>query len=462
MKKIVFLITSMLFLVTNLSAKDSDYMDKIVKLWTLKTNKVIEFNTTKVDDGYNLIISSKNPYYKELFSTKPIKIRVDEGPIITTPHFTLGTAGLMATGSILDILNPKIVKDIKTKVKHIPKYKYEATVSFGNEYESEFEVEPFAIKDKDIEVEISKITSKSDYDLDTFTGKESIKIDKVLVEPKKEEGKLSLKDIDIKTESLQEPIDDIMLFMKSNFSIKEVILNFKERGKSINTKFSASFRGNSIRVDRELLDFDMGYDFKALDEKTIALAKGIKESSLDLALKKLGINGVVEFIKLSKELEEANNNLIEATQKGDDAAMQKAILATQDISNKIVPIWNKTLIANKSKIILDLELKSDKTSYVKLDLTYKGKPLSGNVQSAMISLMAQQLGIFDGKFDIAVDSTLATSINPFALMGLDLLKAKGFVDVKNGVYYLKGELKGGKIIIKGKAYTLPELTKALF
>jgi len=461
--KKIFLNTFLaLSLVTLAEAKDSDYMDRIVKLWTLKTNKVIEFNATKVDDGYNVTISSKNPYYKELFSKKPIKIKVDEGPIITTPHFTLGTAGLESKGNILDIINPKLTKDIERNIKKLPKYEYKATVSFGNEYESEFEVEPFIIEDKDIKFEISKIKSKSEYDLDTFTGKESIKIDKILVEPKNENGKLSLKDIEVETKSLQEPIDDIMLFANSEFKIKEVTFNAKNKGKSIDTKFALEFKGKSVRVDRELLDFDIEYDFKALDEKTIALAKGIKESSLELKLKKLGISGVVEFIKLSQELQEINNELIEATQKGDDIAMQKAILKSQEVSNKIVPIWNKTLITNKSKIILDLELKSDKTSYVKLDLTYKGKPLSGNAQSAMISLMAQQLGIFDGKFDIAVDSTLATSINPFALMGLDLLKAKGFVDVKNGVYYLKGELKGGKIIIKGKAYTLPELTKALF
>ncbi len=463
MKKVVLNTLLALSLTTMLNAKDSNYMDRIVKLWNLKTNGEIEFNKTKVDGGYNLIISSKSPFYKEVFSKKPIKISVDEGPIITSPSFGFGTAGLVAKGNILDILNPKLTKDINKTLKSNPTYKYEGKVSFGNEYKSTFEIEPFKLENDDVKIDISKVLTNSTYDLDTFTGKESIKIDSINIKPIKEEGLFKLKDISINTEILQEPIDDILLFGKSTFNIKDIEINAKAKNsKEFHTKFSAVLEGNTIRVDRDLLNLKAAYNIKALDEKTIALSKGVKESSLDLEFKKLGIKGVIEFIKLSKKLQKVNEELATAAEKNDDIAMQKAILATQEISDKMVPIWNKIFITNKSEIVLDLELKSDKTSYIKLDLIYKGKPLSGNAQSAVISLMAQQLNLFDGKFDIAVDSNLASTINPFALMGLDMLKAKGFVDVKNGIYYLKGELKNGKIVIKGKAYTIKELSEALF
>ena len=469
MKKIFLYIFIVLSLITTIEAKKNDYMEKIVKLWSLKTNGILEFNTTKTKDGYNLVILSKDPNYKDLFNKKPVKIVVDEGPIITKPHFTLGSAGLVSKGSIFDILNPQLVDNARKKLKTLPQYNYEATVSFSNDYESKFEIEPLIIDDKTIKFELSKITSISSYNLDSFTGKESINIDKIILKPKKTPNRkvddeiLSLSKIKFTSNATQEPIDDIMLFIKSDFKVDDVTLNTKDRsGKRVYTKFSFEFKGDSIRVDRELLDLNMQYNFKALDEKTIALAKGVKESKLILNFKNLGISGVVEFIKLSQKMKEINNRLLEASKKGDDVEIQKAIIESQEIANEIIPIWNKTFLTNKSEVLLDLELLSDKTSYIKLDFIYKGKPLSGNLQSAMLSLMAQQITLFDGKFDIAVDSNLATSINPFALMGLDLLKAKGFVDVKNGIYYLKGELKSGKIIIKGKAYTLPELTKALF
>jgi len=450
-------------MLTTVEAKSSDYMNKIVKLWNLKTNHEVEFNATKTKNGYNLLISSKNKVFKELFSNKPIKINVDEGPLITSPNFTFGTAGLVAKGSVLDILNPKLTKDIEKNLKSKPEFNYEGKVSFSNELESKLVIQPFIIDDKDVNIKTSKIIDTSSYNLDTFTGKESIKIDEVVLKPKKEEGILKLSGVSINTNAPQEPIEDFMLFVKSSFEIKN--LEFSAKGKNrqgIHTKLYVKFNGDTLRVDKDLLDFKLGYDIKAQDVQTIALAKGVKETTLNLEFKNLGISGFIDLIKLNKQMQKANEELLEASQKGDDVAMQKAILKTGEFANKIVPIWNKTFIANKSKLLLDLELKSDKTSYVKLDFLYKGKPLSGNAQSALISLMAQQLAIFDGKFDIALDSSLASSINPFALMGLDLLKAKGFVTVKDGIYYLKGELKGGKIILNGKAYTLPELTKALF
>ncbi len=458
MKKIFFIIFSITFVLSEIGAKNNDYMNKIIKLWSLKTNGLIEFNATKSSDGYNLIISPKNSFYKAIFSNNPIKIKVDEGPIITTPSFTFGSAGLVATGNALELFNSELTKDIKNSLKVTPKYKYEAVVSFGDEYKSTFIIEPLIIEDNNTHIKSSKILLNSKYDLDTYTGSETLNIDKILLEPKNRNSLLKLNSITLHTDIPQEPVDNIMLFGKSKLDIKEVYF----KSKNIETKFTLSMLGSSLRVDKDLLDVKIGYDISALDEKTIALSKGVKESKLDLAFKNLGIKGFVELIKLNKKLEDINQKLVEASKKGDDIAMQKAILQSQELANKLVPIWNNTLKTNKSKISLDLELISTKKSYIKLDLTYKGKPLSGDLQSAMISVAAQQLNLFDGTFDIALDSQLATTINPFAIMGLDLLKNKNLAKFKDGIYYLKGQLKGGKIIINGKAYTISELSKALF
>jgi len=92
-------------------------------------------------------------------------------------------------------------------------------------------------------------------------------------------------------------------------------------------------------------------------------------------------------------------------------------------------------------------------------LLYKADPVQDNMQSAMITLAAQNLAVADGIIEIQIDKDTATAINPLAIIGLDMLKVKGFADEKNGIYHLKAELKGGKVIIKGKAYTLQELSK---
>jgi hypothetical protein len=206
----------------------------------------------------------------------------------------------------------------------------------------------------------------------------------------------------------------------------------------------------------------MGLDVKTNDIDTIAASKGVKEAKNSWLFKNLGTKGLVELLKLSKEMEEAQNELALANGKGGDEAFAKYMTTIDELNNKLVSVFNNTLIKDKSKIIADLELISDKTSYIKLDLTYKAEPISGGLNSAFISLLAQGLAIVDGDIDVKVDKDLATTINPFALIVLDMLKVKGLASEKNGIYELKATLKGGNVVINGKSYSLQELTKILF
>ncbi len=464
MKKIFLPTLLVLLLLSSANAKSNTYMDKIVKLWSLKTNGEVDFNTTKTEDGYNLVISSKNKVFSTLVSKKPIKISVDEGPLITTPSFALGTASLSAKGNMLDIFSKELVGDInKSTLKSEPKFTFEGKVGFSDNYTSTLTIEPLEVNESDFTLKVSKIVDTGSYDLNSFTGKDSIKVDTISIVPKKEKGHLKISGVSLNINVPQEPIENYMLFSNTTLELKKLDFSATNRsGKQMHSNLYAKVSGETKRVDANLLDAKFSLNTKALDADTIARAQGIKDLNLDFELKSLGIKGFVELLKLNKQMQKANQELVEASNKGDDVAMQKAILKSQEFVQKMVPIWNNTFIKDKSKLVLDLNLKSDKTSYVKLDLVYKGEPISGNVQSAMISLMAQQLKLLDGTFDIAVDSQLASTINPFAIMGLDMLKSKGFATNKNGVYSLKGELKGGKIILNGKAYTLPELTKALF
>ena len=201
----------------------------------------------------------------------------------------------------------------------------------------------------------------------------------------------------------------------------------------------------------------------ALNTNTIALAQGIKKTELDLELKNAQIDGILGLAKLSQEIDKLQNDLTQASMKNDDIALQKALVKMNELtSTKSVDIYNKVMVKDKTRLKLDFSLDGEKRSFLKLDLLYKANPISGNIQSAMIELAAQNLAVADGTFEVQLDSTMATAVNPFAMIALDMLKAKGFATVKNGVYHLKGELKGGKIVINGKAYTLQELSRALF
>jgi len=444
-------------------ANPQSLIDSIMHIYNLKTNGAFDFNATKSGDGYDITIDPKDPFYKEVLNKKLMHISYDDGPIVTNPKFTLASAGLSAKGSVLDFLSPQIKAQVQQQVKGGASYSYEGVVSFSKKLEEEFKVAPLTISENNMTLQSSALTMQSTTDLTTAMGDTTIRLDSVAFEDKSKASSLYLKGLDIKNSITDKPVDGIILFGTTSLSAKELGFKGMVNTKAVDAKFSVDINSVLNRVDEKFLDATININYKALDAKSIVLAQGIEKSKMNLAFKNFGVKGTVEFIKLSQELEALNSQMQKASQSGDDIAIQKAIIATSELTNKLVPIINDMLIKDKSNIVLDWSFHSLKQNHINLDLIYKGEPLSGpNIQSALISLMAQQLAIVDGTFDIAIEREVIAKVNPLFLLFLDMAKSKGFVHVKDSIYYFKGALKGGKIIINGKSYTIEELTKALF
>jgi predicted transposase YbfD/YdcC len=438
----------------------SDISQKVTKFYNLVTNEAFEFNATKSDNGYKLKILPTNMPYKKIFNPNTtIDISVDEGPTITEPKFTFGKAGLKAVIDVASIFNKEIEQDIKKTLKKSPKINYSAIISFGNNLSEHIQFEPFSFETKDAKIKSSKIDITTDVDLDNYTGVMKLEYPNFIIEPKNEPGVFKLEDIRVFNKITEPPVDNLLLFGDTKFTIKNVEISAQK----LKSKFSFVSDNYVRKVNNELLDLYISFDLSTDDVDTIALLKGIKETKTSFLFKNLGTDGLVGFLKLTKEMQDAQDELAAATAKSKGNEAFAKYMATMDsINNKLVPIYNKTFIKDKSKIVLDLELSGNKTSYLKANLLYKANPISGNINVAFISLAAQGLAIFDGDIEIKLDKDLANTINPMAIMVLDMLQTKGFATQKNGVYELKATLKGGNIIINGKSYTLQELSKALF
>ena len=464
MKKLALIAIMGLSLTNSVYAKDSDIVEKIMQCNSVLTNGALQFDAQKSGDGYDVRIKPQNKTYSVIFNKDAkIHISVDEGPLITSPSFGFGKAGLKASGDALAIFSKELLNDVDKKLKKHPHFTYEGKVSFGGELSSKSTIDGITISDSGAKFDTSNFTINNSMDIDSCIGKMDIHIPSINITNQKGKGSLKAKDIDIISKITDKPIDGIALFGLSDLKVKELSFKDKIGQKAVNAKFSLDVSTESQKVNDKYMNIALKLKSEALDTNTIALAKGIKKTDLDLELQNSEISGIVDLVKLSKEVEKLQNDLAQASTKNDDIALQKAIVKMNELtSTKSVAIYNKVMVKDKTHLKLNFSLDGDKKSFVKLDLLYKANPISGNIQSAMIELAAQNFAIADGEFEVQLDSTMATSINPFAMIALDMLKAKGFATVKNGVYHLKGKLKGGKIVINGKAYTLQELSQAMF
>ena len=464
MKKLALVAIAGLCLVSSVNAKDINVVEKIMQCNTVLTNGALQFNTQKSGDGYDVSIKPQNKTYSVIFNKDAkLHISVDEGPLITTPSFTFGKAGLKASGDALAIFSKELLSDIDKSLKKHPQFTYEGKVSFGGELSSKSVIDGITINNSGTKFNTSNFTITNSMDIESCIGKMNISIPNIDIEDSKGKGNLTAKDIELSSEITEKPIDRIALFGISSIKVKEISFKDKIRQKAVDVKFSLNIDTESKKVNDKYMDIAVKLDSEALNTNTIALAQGIKKSKLDLELKNTQIDGILDLVKLSKELEKVQNDLTQASSKNDDIAMQKALLKMNELtSTNTVAIYNKVMVKDKTRLKLDFTLEGEKTSFAKLDLLYKANPISGNIQSGMIELAAQNLAVADGTFEVQLDSTMASAVNPFAMLALDMLKAKGFATVKNGVYHLKGKLKGGKIVINGKAYTLQELSQAMF
>ena len=464
MKKLALIAIAGLFLTSSVNAKDANVVEKIMQCNTTLTNGALIFSAQKSGDGYDVRIKPQNKTYSVIFNKDAkFHISVDEGPVITTPSFTFGKAGLKANGDALSIFSKELLSDIDKKLKKHPQFTYEGKVSFGGELSSKSVIDGITINDTDTKFNTSNFTITNSMDIESCIGKMEISIPSIDIEDNKGKGNLNAKNIALTSEITEKPIDGIALFGSSSIKVKEISFKDKIGQKAVDVKFSLNIDTESKKVNNKYMDITVKLNSKALNTNTIALAQGIKKTELDFELENTQIDGILDLVKLSKELEKIQNDLAESSAKNDDIAMQKALLKMNELtSTNTVAIYNKVMIKDKTRLKLDFSLEGEKKSFAKLDLLYKANPISGNIQSAMIELAAQNLAVADGTFEVQLDSTMASAVNPFAMLALDMLKAKGFATVKNGVYHLKGELKGGKIVINGKAYTLQELSRAMF
>ena len=435
---------------------------KIVKFHNTIFNNAINFVAKESKNGYEITIKPISyPYNTFLKDNATIHIAVDEGPLILNPSFGIGKAGLEANIDILNILNSDIAIPLKRKFKDGLKYKYIGKISFDNDLDESFEFKPINLINDDTNISISKGKFNISSNLDEIKPTFSANIDYIKLTPTTNlDSYIEFDNIKYVAKATNPPVENYLLFVDSKIDFGKIIIKYNDRG-LVYVEGSLSLVGNIEKVNETLSNFTLKEEFKTANKDTIALFKGVKSNSFEFSLKSVGTKGLIGLIKLQEEQDNIQQELIKASKNNDDIAMQKAIIKMSELSNKFVYVFNDLLIGGKSKIVSTLKLNSDNTSYIKLDLLYKGKPLSGNITSALILLGAQGLNLFDGNIEAKIDSNLANSINPMSSLILGMLQSKGLIKMKNGIYELKAKLKDGKVIINNKSYTLQELSATL-
>ncbi len=443
----------------SITQANDEVLNKILTFHKAFFGGGVEFNATKIaKEKYKItLLPQKEPFFKFFHHKPSITLQVDEGPFISVPKFTLAKAGFLGKTNFFTLINRKKPKDLKKDVFLTLK----GVVSFSDKLQETILLDAINIESNKSSFFISPVQLSDEINLNDYTGWAKIYINSISLKGKVDNSLLTLQGISSKNEYFAPPINNLYLFSKNHTHINKFHPLTKDKY-HLNITTSFDFASALMKKNQNFSLLTSQFALKSLDKNTTLWAKGVEEIDFELKLDNLGTKGVIDFIKFSQKMQQAQANLAKAANSNNDVAIQKAILQVSEVNNQLVPIFNELFIANKSKISLNLILQELKENHIKIDLIYKGQKLSGSLQSAYISILAQNLNLFDGDFDIAINRDFAFNLYPLSTLLLDLLKTKGLAKEKDGIYYLKGQLKDGKIIINNHAYSLQELNMLLF
>lgn len=303
---------------------------------------------------------------------------------------------------------------------------------------------------------IAPILIRSDYDLQTLVGKATFGSEKIHATDPRQHSELNITRPELEM-VVTEFRESGPLFGRLRIRADEISAARSGARAPLAMRFAGSVSGALLHSGPEEASVEFGTDLHTDDPATLHAWKGLRLVKTDLKISGLGLKGLEDLAALQRRQQELQRDLARATGANDDVAMQKAILALQALNDDWVKIYNDLLIPGKTRLSLDETLKSDKTSSLKLDLTFTGRKLQGNAMSAMIELMAHLDRLVEGRFELTLEKELAGKLYPNAVFILDSMVSKNMATLKEGLYHLKGEIKEGKIIINGTKYAPQEL-----
>ncbi len=381
-----------------------------------------------------------------------LPVKINYGPIVGWIEPAL--IELSFQTSMKQTLKPTFQKDFDNIFKRDIDVRYRGVLDWTKRMHEEIRIGKIITKDRFFQIEPTYI--KSDYDLKSFRGDTVVASQKFQLLDSRRGLELTALQPKLHVK-IREYHPKGAIFGCLKIEADELSLSDSAFANPLRMRFGGSVSGALLRSGLNEGDVEFGIDLEAKDQQSIRLWRGVRHIKIDLKLSNIGLKGLKELILMQRRRIKLQNELIRATGLNDDIAMQKAILALQMLSDEWVKVYNDLLISGKSRLRVDETLSADKRSKLVLDLTFTGNKLHGNAMSAMITLMSNLNRLVEGKFSLSLEKSLAKKLYPNSAFILDSMVSKGMASFKEGLYHLKGEIKGGKIIINGTRYAPQEL-----
>lgn len=441
-----------------ISSNGEGYFKEYLKAVSKVRKGNLKFEIAKYENGFNgakaTIKISISQDMRVLFKEPvTLNMNIEYGPFFWREH----RFGFLRIQSIEDIKNwirASKVKDFKEIVKEPITLHYLAFMSLNHKIYENIAISKILASEDSDTLELSPLTIRGYYDSKTLIGKWDASTKELHYQNQDSSEDIDIKGI--KAFALISKIDSSSLVFGGyglsfdEASIKSLELNTKEP-----LKIEGGFKFFLEQLDKD--SAKLRWSLKVSNSPNAKESLNILPLNIDIETKHLGIKGLRRVVAIAKEYQQIQEDLNRAITNQDDIAMQRAILASEALNSKWIEVYNTLLIKDKTTLQLKSSLGSSGHNWLNLNLIYRGEPIDASGLGAMIYFVNNANRLIDGDFDVSVKKSLLSELYPNAVFIFDSMANKNLATFKDGVYHLKGAIKGGKIIINNTKYNPQEL-----
>ncbi len=399
------------------------------------------------------VVSLKDIYSKK---SKDTNISVEEGPLFSSKAL-IGLIKIEKRGDIKEFILEDELPFEKNLQRPI-EVEYSAILDFMHVIHEDIHISKVELKDESKYLYISPVKAVSSYTSKTQKGLSRISCRRLIVKNLDGSQKIDVHSpkIELKSDGV---IKDEPLYGSYKMEAKEVALYEKSK---IPLRVNPHFEISLKRVSNSWVDFDLGFDIKAVNSATSKAWSDIESFDGEIKLQKLGLEGIKELIRVAKEQDRARRELVEAMEAKNDVAMQRSIVKIESLRHSWIDIYNKTLLKGQTRFEIKKVIHREKENHIFVDLLFQGDKLDSNELGALANLSANFKTLFDGEFDILLEREFLEKFYEDGAILFDAMVKKGLATFENGEYHFKGRVEDGIITIDGKKYTFEEFMLKVF
>ena len=391
-----------------------------------------------------------------------IKYDIEHGPLFLNNGLGFGAARTHQEIPLSSILTEEVKEEFLALVKDDIIITSDMQISFTKNASYSVSTNDVNINDDGKSFHMTPLTMKGNHNLETYKGDAKLNIASLKFQEEGTKNGLTVQDLDLNID-MDEFIEKALMLGTIDLSIKNLTIRDENDPQLENINIATNLHIVTKKDSDTTISTELNGDVDFKDTKLPEELPNLKNIHLKMNMEHIGIEGMLEFQKASKEMQEAQSKILTKIQSHPgEEELQKIFeefgALQQDMMGKIVHSLNRLLIKDKSLIEygLGIETKDDKKSNANIAIGYTGDiQFDGSLEEIAMKVQQQALNLVNLNVDIALDKEHVKTLPNAEMLKqqIEMGVAQGFVKEENGKYILNGYYKNQELMVNDNNLT---------